>query len=274
MKLKDALKGILNEKELELMSRSFDAIGDIAIMEIPKKLVKKEKLIAQKLLEIHRNISTVAKKKGAHRGVFRLQKIKILAGENKKETIHAENGIKLKLNIEKVYFSPRQATERKRIFSQVKKGEKVLVMFSGCGPYVFAIAKNSPAKEVVGIEKNPVAHKYALENIKLNKVNNVKLYKGDAKKIIPKLKEKFSRIIMPLPKDASKFLPSAFKATGKNCIIHLYDYLKEKEIPKKAISKVEKACKKHKKRCKIISVIKCGQLAPRKYRVCVDFRVS
>ena len=55
----------------------------------------------------------------------------------------------------------------------VKKGEDVLVMFSGSGVYPCVIAKNSKPKSVVEIEINPVAHEYALENLKLNKCSNV-----------------------------------------------------------------------------------------------------
>ncbi len=273
MNLKQAMLGILDKNEIGLMSRSFDIIGDIAIVEIPRGLVKKEKLIAQKIKELHKNVKVVAKKKGAHEGAFRLQKIRILAGENRKETIHVESGIKLKMHVEKVYFSSRQATERLRIAVQVKKGEKVLVMFSGCGPYVFVISKNTLAKEVVGIEKNPVGHKYAFENIKLNKAVNVRLFKGDVNKVVPKLKQKFDHIIMPLPKEAPNYLPAAFKAAGKGCIIHLYDYLDELDIPRKAREKVLLACRKAKKRCRILNIVKCGQLGVRKYRVCTDFKI-
>jgi len=44
-------------------------------------------------------------------------------------------------------------------------------MFAGVGIYCLILAKN--AKQVYGIEVNPVAHKYALENLKLNKIGNI-----------------------------------------------------------------------------------------------------
>ena len=55
----------------------------------------------------------------------------------------------------------------------VEDGESVLVMFSGAAPYPINIVKNSEAKEVYGIEINPIAHKYAKLNLELNKINNV-----------------------------------------------------------------------------------------------------
>jgi tRNA (guanine37-N1)-methyltransferase len=166
MRLRQALKGKLSKKELNILKTAFDVVGEIAILEIDPELGKKEKIIAQTLLEMQKNIKTVVKKVGIHSGKFRLQKLKIIAGKRKKETIHKENMIRLKLNAEKVYFSPRMATERKRIMEQIKPGEEILIMFSGCAPYPCVLAKNTKAKEIYGIEINPAAHKYALENVK------------------------------------------------------------------------------------------------------------
>jgi len=185
--LNDLLKDKLTRKELSLVPSSFDVIGDIIILELKEELIKKEKLIAEALLKLHKNIKTVVKKAGIHKGVYRTQKLKVLAGVNKKETIYKENNVKIKLDVEKVYFSPRLSSERKRIMGLVKPGESILVMFSGCGPYPLVLSKNTKAKEIYGVEINPMAHKYALENLKLNKLNNVSLYCGDVKEILPKL---------------------------------------------------------------------------------------
>lgn len=273
MDLREYLKKDLTEKELVLLKASFDVIGSIAIIEIPKELERKEKKIADALMAIQRNVKTVAKKIGIHKGAFRTQKLKIIAGEKTKETEAKENNVRLRLDVEKVYFSPRLSTERQRISEMIKKGESVLVMFSGCSPYVCVIAKNSPAKEVYGIEINPLGHKYGLENIRINKITNAMLFQGDVKKVVPKLKKKFDRILMPLPRSAEDFLETAFKASKKGTIIHFYDFEKEEDLPQKAFEKVEKACRKARKKYKILAWRKCGQYGPGKFRVVVDFRL-
>jgi tRNA (guanine37-N1)-methyltransferase len=181
--LKDSLGKKLTEKEMEFLGRSMDVIGSIAILEIPEELKSREKVIAEELLRIHKNIKTVLRK-GKHEGVFRTQKLAWLAGEDTKETIHKENNVSLKLDVEKVYFSPRLANDRKRVMNLVKKGEEVMVMFSGCAPYVCAIAKNSPARFVYGVEINPEGHRYGLENLRLNKINNAFLVNEDAGKTL------------------------------------------------------------------------------------------
>lgn len=254
--------------------RAFDIIGDITIVEIPKKAKQAEKALAARILSQQKNVKVVYKRVGSHEGKLRLQKLKHILGEKRTITTHKENNVLLKLDVSKVYFSPRQATERKRVFLQIKKPETVLVMFSGVGPFTIEIAKNSPAKSVYGVELNKTAHKYALENAKLNKAEcKVKLLRGDVRKIVPKLKKKFDRIIMPLPKGAESFLNVAFAAAKKGAIIHFYDFEKEEDIPQKSVRKVIMAAAAVKKKIKIIDVVKCGQLAPRAYRVCVDFKV-
>lgn len=186
-KLKKYLEEKLTPSELEKVKTSFEVVGDIAIVEIPSGMENKEKILAHFLLDSHKNIKTVLKKAGIHTGEFRTQKMKYLAGAKTKEALHRENKAVIKLNVEEVYFSARLGNERLRIAKQVKPGEKILVMFSGCAPYPLILSKNTLAKEIVGIELNPVGHKYGLENIKLNKVKNIQLFNDDVKKRVPKL---------------------------------------------------------------------------------------
>jgi tRNA (guanine37-N1)-methyltransferase len=269
---KDYLKNKLTKTETSLLPSSFDVIGDIIILEIKEGISKKEKQIGKALLKANQSIRTILKKSGQHEGEFRTQKLKLIAGKNKKETTYKENNIKLKLNVEKVYFSSRLSTERKRICEQVKKGEIILVMFSGCGPYPIMISKNTEAKKILAIEKNPLAHKYALKNLAFNKTKNIELINGDVREQIPKLSDKFDRILMPLPKEAEDFLDLALTVSKKGTIIHFYDFEHERDIIK-AEEKVMKALKRNKKTCKILTVEKCGQYSPGKFRFCVDFQI-
>ncbi len=268
--LEEAIKGKLTDEEFKLLPKSFDTVGDIAIVEMPDELEKKEKLIAETLMKLHKHIKVVAKKASFYEGEFRTRKLKIIAGEKRKETVHKENNILLRLNAETCYFSPRLSTERKRIIDMVRPGETILVMFSGVGPYPISISKNTEAKEIIGIEINPDAHRYAEQNIILNKLKNVKAYQGDVRKIVPKLNMKFDRIIMPLPKTAEEFLPTALEASKKGTIIHLYDFSHEEDFPDSTISKVKMYVKKF----KIMGVVRCGQYSPGKFRVCADFAVQ
>jgi tRNA (guanine37-N1)-methyltransferase len=265
---KEYLKNKVSEKEVKELPTAHDIIGDIIILELKNN--KNEKIIGDALLKTNKNIRTILKKEGIHQGEFRTQNLKYVAGEKKKETIYRENNVSINLNVEKVYFSPRLSTERKRIYKQVKKGEKILVMFSGCAPYPLVISKNTEASKILGIEKNPIAHKYGEENLKLNKIKNIILINGDVKKEVPRLKQKFDRILLPLPKGAEDFLNLAFSVSKKGTTIHFYDFEHESEL-KNGEKKAKDAAKKAKKTINILTTVKCGQYSPGKFRICVDF---
>ena len=273
--LKYYLKDKLNAKELKLVPSSFDIIGGILIFSgFPKELQKKEKIIANVILSEYKHINSIYKKSKKYSGTYRTPKLKLISGVKTKETEYRENNIKIKLDVEKIYFSPRLSEERKRICKNVKENESILVMFSGCAIYPLVIGKNTMAKEIYGIELNPTAHKYALINVKLNKLENkIKLFLGDAKKIMPFIDKKFDRIVMPLPKGAENFLDLALNKIKKNGIINFYSFSKEEEYDK-ITTIIHNECKKLNKKCQILNIVKCGQFSPRVFRVCVDFRVE
>ena len=267
--LKQTLEKKLTKTELSKLVKSYDVIGSIAILEIPDALKKKEKIVAKEVLKLNKNIKTVLKKSGTHHGEFRTQKLTWLVGEKTKEALYKENGVLIKFDVEKVYFSIRLSTERKRICKQIKKPEKVLVMFSGCAPYVLVIAKNSKAKEVFGVEKNKVAHKYGVGNLKLNKTKNATLICGDVKKTVPKLNKKFDRVLMPLPKSAGDFLELIPRVSKKGTVIHFYSFGAEKDL-----RLIKSTIKEKLPNTRILRTVKCGGYSPGVFRLCVDFKIT
>ncbi len=254
--LKELLKDKLTEDELKLLRRSFDVVGDIAIIEIPPELEHKEKIIAEALLSEHKNIKVVAKKASKVEGVERIRRVKVIAGENRTITLHKENGIVLKVDVNKVYFSPRLSSERLRILNQVKDGERIIDMFAGVGPYSILIAKNKDV-EIDAIDINPHAYQLLLENMKLNKLKGkIVPHLGDAAEVIKTLRPA-DRIIMNLPEKAVEYLNLAASKIKNGGIIHLYTFLKEGEKPKL-------------RGYNIVKIVKCGEYGPHIYRYCLD----
>ena len=268
--LKEALKGKLTVKELELLRRSFDIIGDIAILEVPKELKKKEKLIGKTILALLPTVKVVAVEQGEHTGAFRRQKLKIVAGEKRLVTLHKESGIVLALDVEKCYYSPRLGSERLRVASLIQPNEKILVAGSGIGVYPLVIGKHSKAQNIVGVEINPVAHKFALQNIKLNKLDKkVQALKGDVFKA--KL-GKFDRIVLAMPTFGVNFVPQLLKFAKKGTFLHILEFADEsdREAPARLL---EELCKEKKRVCKILRVVKTGTPGVRRLRVCVDAQI-
>ncbi len=273
MKLKHALEGILSAEELKLLVGAYDVVGDIGIIIVPKVLEHKEGLIAEQLLKINKKIRVVAKRCGFYGGEFRTIPLQILAGEDRKETEAKEFGIRLLLNPETVYYSVRSGNERKRVASMVGGGESVLVLFSGVAPFPLIISKYSKAKTIVGIEKNPLAHGYGIENLKRNKKHkNIRLYLGDAKVVVPTLSAPFDRVVMPLPTRGEEFLPSALQVLKTGGFLHFYD-LQPADQFDQSVEKIVSACAAYNRVVTSTSVTRCGHCGPRTYRICIDSKI-
>jgi tRNA (guanine37-N1)-methyltransferase len=274
MTLKKRLEERLSEQELAGLVGSYDTLGDIAIIIIPDELEAKEQLIAEAVLSSNKKIRVVAKRAGQYGGEFRTIPLKVLAGENRKETEVKEFGIRLLLNPETVYYSVRSGNERKRIASLVEPGESVLVLFSGVAPFPLIISKYSKARSIVGIEKNPEAHAYGIENLCRNKKqNNIHLHLGDVKDVLPTLATTYDRVIMPLPTRAEEFLPCALQALKPYGFLHFYDLQQLKLFPR-SIEKVADASAVVNRTIVSSTITKCGHCAPRMFRICVDTKIS
>jgi len=256
---------------------AFDIVGDIAIVE--------PGIDGDAFLKEHKSVNVVLAKKGEVEGEFRIRDYEILASRPEArdfndipamirprkitETVHKENNCRFKVDPTEAYFSIRLGTERMRIIKQVKKSEKVLVMFAGVGPYAVSIGKLATPELVVGVEINPYAVLFFEDNIALNKLEGkVKAFEGDVKEIVPKLAEDFDRIIMPLPKESENFLYLALKKIKKGGKIHLYKILHENDVEdfvkeiKKGVSRAG------------IEIVKAGEYAPGSFRYCFDITLD
>src|SRR3989338_11157171 len=253
-------KNVPLKEKIKEYHGAYDQIGDIIIVGQDVKTSEAKKLL-QKV-----DVKVVLRRKGLYHGEFRTQDLAWVVGEKRKETTYRESGVQMKLDVEKCYFTPRLGTERLRIAQMIQHGEKVLVLFSGVGPYPLIFAKYSKASLIVGVEKNPIAHQYAVQNCM--KYPQIHLYNIDANDFSSP--EKFDRILMPLPKSAEEFLLVAVQHLKKKGIIHFYTFAAAEDIPKKPLSLIKEKISSF----KVLSIVKCGQYAPRKFRVCVDFTLE
>lgn len=245
---------------------AFDIIGNVAVIEDGREELRE-------ILKRHPHIKTVLKKGGKRKGKLRLRKFKKLYG---KETVttHLEHGCKFRLDVAKCYFSPRESTERQRIAGQVKKGENVLVMFGGIGPYAIAIARKKPGvNKVYCVELNRTACKYMRENIELNRLKYiVEPVCGDVGKACPGLKG-MDRVVMPLPKGAYKYLALAIKCTKKGGVVHFYYWGKLEDVFQGAGELVKKECRRLKRRFRVLNKRRVLPYGPGVWKVCIEFRV-
>lgn len=211
-----------------LLPSSYDTVGSIAVVKMADEVLPYASQIGKAIIATQKSIRTVCIDSGVAEQ-FRTRNIKIVAGDKTTETIHKEYGLVFKMDLRKVFFSPRLATEREIVARQVRQGEVVIDMFAGIGPFSIMIAKNHSPKAVYAIDMNPDAVAYMRENISLNKVQNVLPIEGDARERIGTL-EHADRIIMNLPHDAHGFVSDALSALKPGGIIHYYEIMEEPQV--------------------------------------------
>jgi tRNA (guanine37-N1)-methyltransferase len=229
---KDAVEGVPKDL-LPLLPTSFDVVGDIALIKLPEELFGYGKKIGKAMLEATPSVRIVAHDKGVQ-GIERIRDLEVLAGEGGLVTVHREHGMRFEVDVSRCYFSPRLATERTRVATLVRDGERVLDMFAGVGPFSVLIAKTRKVEKVIAIDINPIAIEYLKKNILLNKVQNVEPVCADAKDFI-KTVDPVDRVIMNLPHTGFEFLGDAILACAEDATIHFYEITDEAQTRTKDI---------------------------------------
>jgi tRNA (guanine37-N1)-methyltransferase len=265
----DYLREFLTVEQLRAVRRSFDIIGSIAIIEVPEELARYEHRIAESLARAHKNIKGVFKKSGAVRGRERTRRLVHLWGCRSTETLHREHGCLYKLDIARVYFSPRLAYERQRILKQVKDGEVIADLFAGVGPFAILLARRRDVK-VYAIDANPAAYEYLRENICLNRVGDkVTPLLGDCREVAPR---GVDRVIMNLPKSAWRYLDLAFDVVEKG-VIHFYSISPKEDLYSK-IGFIEEVAEKKDRKVTVVNKRVVRPYSPYKYHVAIDIAVE
>ncbi|MBM9519492.1 hypothetical protein JWG39_06615 [Desulforhopalus vacuolatus] len=267
--LKKLLASRLSADELDQLVGSFDVVGDIAVVIIPTPLLHRSGLIAEAILSTSHHLRTVLRRAGVYSGEFRTLPLECIGGEARRETEVREFGLRYRLNLETCYFSVRSGVERQRIAGMVKTEERVLVLFSGIAPFPLMIARDGGA-QVIGVEKNPAAHRYAVENVRRNRLESlITLYCMDAADFLSHAETTFHRIVMPLPRGGDLFLPAALRALRPGGTLHFYRMAKMEECS--AVSAILRQQATAAGHCvSRITCTKAGHCGNRSFRWCFD----
>ena len=252
--LEEALVDELPEPIIKLIPKSYDIIGNIAIIEfdrfdslnIDKALLYKKK-VAKAIIQVNKIVEIVYEKTSEIKGQYRLRELRLISGKDEPETIHKENNCVFKLDVKNTYFTPRLVFERKRLslFNFVK-GEVIVDMFAGVGPISIQIAKTNDV-QIYSFDINPMAYKYMIENIDLNKlVGKIFAYNIDVVELMNSsnelgkfLEDDVDRIIMNLPEQSNDYIDVAcflMKKTGG--ILHFYQFCEKPNSVKKGIEEL------------------------------------
>ena len=271
------LRSILPVEDLKMIPRSYDIIGDICILQLPEELYDRRRIIGEAFLKSMKNIRIVLNKTEPLSGEYRVGGYEVLAGEGGTETVYREHGCVFKLDVSKVFFTPRLSAERIRVASLAKPGEVVCDLFAGIGPFSIIIAKKNPGVKVHACDINPHAYQYLVENIRLNRVEDrVKAYLGDARELSERdLKNVGDRIIMNLPMSSEMYLEAARNALKKQGgVVHLHVFLEKNTDPNEKYASIGESFRRLGCETRLLSSRRIREVAPFKYHWGFDVEVK
>jgi tRNA (guanine37-N1)-methyltransferase len=198
---------------------SYERVGDVSVVDEDDP--ERARALADAIMDSDLPVETVLNRASKVKGQQRVREWDVLAGDGT-ETVHREYGCEYLVDLARVYFSPRLATERHRVAEQVREGEQAFDMFAGVGPFVIPFAKRGAT--AVGVDVNPDAVEYLRENARRNGVaDRVTAIEGDVREVAPEYEGWADRLVMNLPHSADEFLDSAVVLAGEECVIHYYD---------------------------------------------------
>ncbi|MEM0505439.1 MAG: class I SAM-dependent methyltransferase family protein [Sulfolobales archaeon] len=259
---KDVLKDLIPEEVLKLIPRSYDIVGDTALINLPKELMGYGREVGEAILRVNKNVKSVYAV-GATSGDFRVRELTHLAGEDKTTTIHKEYGIRIYVDLKSAYYNPSLSEERRRIAEKVLEGDSVLDLFAGVGPFTLHIACTKKAS-ILANDLNP----YAVECLRKSLGLNIKSLKGivnvvngDASEVLNALrKNTFNKAILNLPHRSIQYLPKTYEVLKDGGTIYTYVVASNEE---EATKEVENALTEVK--YVIREKIKVLDYAPHKY---------
>ena len=254
-KIKKNLQNEIPEEIFEKLPSKWEKIGEVLTIVLPQDVKSYKKTIAEAYASVL-GCKTVLNDTGSINGEYREPNVELLYGSKNTETIHIENGIRYKLDPQKIMFSSGNMDERIRMAHISNSKETVVDLFAGIGYFTLPIAVHSKSEKIFACEKNPVSFDYLCQNITLNNVSSiVEPLQGDNRRIAPK--NVADRVIMGYFGDTHQFLPVAFDCLKNHCgIIHYHDKFADVAVPKKAVEFVKNTAEKYDRKINLLN-FKC-----------------
>ncbi|MFB6257017.1 MAG: class I SAM-dependent methyltransferase family protein [Haloplanus sp.] len=255
---------------------SYERLGDVAI--IDEDDPERAREVADAIVDSDLPVRAVIDRASKVKGDLRVRDWTVVAGAGDgdrpvTETVHREYGFEYRLDLSRVYFSPRLATERHRVTEGVEAGEQAVDMFAGVGPFVVPMAARGAT--VVGVDLNPAAIEYLRENARRNGVaDRVTAIEGDVRDAAVDYAGWADRIVMNLPHSADEFLDSAVILAGDDCVVHYYDIQHEDDPFGPGERAIHEAAAAEGYATEVLTGHVVRSYAPHELNVCLDVRLS
>ena len=250
---------------------SYEMVGHILHLNLLPSHSPYKHLIGHILLSKHHpHIRTIVNKTGNIEAKFRFFEMEVLAGDEDTMVLVNEEGCRFKFDYARVYWNSKLQHEHKRIVELVTKGDVVVDVFAGVGPFAIPAAKHKQC-QVLANDLNPASFKYLTENAKLNKVDKlISVFNLDGREFLKSIfkgKSKVDHVIMNLPASAHEFLDVFNDLDSKDATIHCYVFVRTGSADAETLIKQVLH-----KEIDILHVHHVRNVAPNKDMYCVSFK--
>lgn len=255
-----------------LLPEKWEKIGTIVTIRVPGELHSYYSIIGKAYADVL-GCSTTLNDIGGISGVYREPTVEVIFGSQSTETIHMENGIRYKLDPQRIMFSSGNLGERQRMAKISNADETVVDLFAGIGYFTLPIAVYSRPKKIVACEINPLAYRYLCENVVLNHVSRiVQPVLGDNRQRAPK--DCADRVILGYLTQPQDFLPVALECLrNKVGMLHYHALVPSELVPRPALVHVEEAGRRLQRSVELMQTHVIKSYAPGIDHVVLDVRV-
>ena len=256
------------------ISLKFDQIGNICLLRLDPEETSKEFRVrtGELIVENYPKIATAVNKKDITKGLERVFPLEYLSGVRNFKSWHREYGVDIKIDLENAYFNPRLAEEHCRVSHEIRRGEKILDLFTGVGPFALHSAKIIQCR-VYAVDINPVAISCLEESIRRNKLKGEILpIIGNAETILRENRD-FDRIIINLPELSIDFLGLAAYSIKNDGFIHMYQFINVVKLPIQFMESLIEDKLKNTHKYKIHNIQIGREISPSKVQMNADLQI-
>lgn len=271
--IKQHLASRLPSDLLSYVPDKWEKIGDVVTVKFPDELSAYQEMVGKAYAEVLR-CKTVLNDVAGITGVYRQPTVEVVYGSVQTETIHLENGVRFKLDPQKIMFSSGNMDERKRMARISHPNETVVDLFAGIGYFSIPMARYSTPKKIIACEINPVAFQYLSTNVVLNHVTKTVFpVFGDNQKTAPR--NCADRVLLGCINETHRFLPLALDCLKNHTgILHYHDVFSVEDIPEKPLSHLQKQARRVNRSVGLLSFRNIKSYAPGIAHVVLDVRIG
>jgi tRNA wybutosine-synthesizing protein 2 len=271
--IKKKLSMVLPSSLMNRLPDRWEKIGTVVTIKLPDVLKQHQEIIGQAYREVL-NCTTVLNDRGGILGLYREPVVDVISGDSITETIHTENGIRFKMDPQRIMFSSGNMAERRRMATISHSCETVVDLFAGIGYFTLPIGVYSKPKKIFACEINPIAYRYLCANVVINHVTDiVEPLLGNNQKTAPK--DCADRVILGYLQEPQLFLKVALECLrNQSGILHYHEVVPFESIPETPLKHIETATKKYHRSVELLKINKIKSYAPRIHHVVLDVRIA